>query len=357
MNSVSEVGSTTVEPVQETASLENVKEDPSENGSISEGLQSRLRYLEPGEFALWDKLVDASPQGSPFARSWWLRAVGGDVRILTYFKDSHLVAGIPLYSEKRFGVTVFTMPKLTQVLGPVMAPLNGRRVNASWEEMEILSAFAAELSKKRIFFQAFHPSVQNWSPFYWNGFRQTSRATQVLDLRQPDKLWAGMAKAARRHIRKAEHLGLTVQPCSAEVVWQAEQKTFARQHLPMPHSMEYLGSLYRAAKDNDGGECLAAIDGEQNVHSAGFMIWDHTRAYAIATGSDPELRVSGATSLLLWHMIQMAAQRAPVIDFAGSMMQPVELFQRSFGAAQVPYSWIMKFPVGLRLYLTLRGKL
>ncbi|HXY04538.1 MAG TPA: hypothetical protein VEI49_13280, partial [Terriglobales bacterium] len=155
----------------------------------SDGGAGTLRYLRPDELTtIWDALVDISPQGSPFVRSWWLNAIGGTVKVLGYFKGGSLIAGIPLYSEKRFGITVYTMPKLTQTLGPVLASSPGKQVAALWQEMEVLSAFAKELAKFRVFFQAFHPSLHNWSPFYWNGFSQTSRATQVLDLTAPDKL-------------------------------------------------------------------------------------------------------------------------------------------------------------------------
>jgi hypothetical protein len=316
-----------------------------------------LRYLELSELSAWDALVDISPQGSPLSRSWWLKAVCGMVRILGYFKDERLIAGLPLYFEKRFGITACTMPKLTQTLGPIMSPSSARPVTAAWEEMEILGAFAKELSKHYILFQAFHPSVQNWSPFYWEGFKQTCRATQVIDLRAPDKIWDNMAKMARRNVRKAQHSGVMVKPCGPEELWQAEEKTFRRQNMKVPHSVEYLSRLYDSAKENQAGECFAAVDSQERVHGVVFMIWDKKRAIGVASGGDPELRTSGAMSLLMWHGIQFAAERSEMFDFGGSMLQPVELFQRSFGTSQLPYMWIMKFPLWLKIYLTVRHKL
>src|SRR5215468_294246 len=80
-----------------------------------------LRYLEPSEYPLWDALVDVSPQGSVFGRSWWLSTVG-DVRVLACFSGGQVVAGIPLYFERHFGISVCTMPKLTHTWGIVMRP-------------------------------------------------------------------------------------------------------------------------------------------------------------------------------------------------------------------------------------------
>jgi len=326
--------------------------------ATSDGGPGSLRYLTSDELStLWDRLVDVSPQGSPFVRSWWLNAVGGTVKVLGYFKGETLIAGIPLYSEKRFGITVYTMPKLTQTLGPILAPSTGKQVATIWQEMEVLSAFAKELAHFPIFFQAFHPSLHNWSPFYWQGFSQTSRATQVVDLNDPDKISEHMAKGARRHIRKAERQGITVEPCRAEDLWRAEEKSFARQGMKVPHSIEYLRGLHDAAQANAAGGCYAAYDRQGRMHCACFMVWDRNRAYTVASGADPELRDSGAHSLLTFHLAKLAAEKCPLLDFAGSMLQPVELFLRSFGAAQMSYNWIMKFPMWLKLYLTLRRKL
>jgi len=324
----------------------------------SDGGAGTLRYLRPDELTtIWDALVDISPQGSPFVRSWWLNAIGGTVKVLGYFKGGSLIAGIPLYSEKRFGITVYTMPKLTQTLGPVLASSPGKQVAALWQEMEVLSAFAKELAKFRVFFQAFHPSLHNWSPFYWNGFSQTSRATQVLDLTAPDKLCERMAKGARRHIRKAERHGIVIEPCSPDELWQAEEKSFLRQGMKVPHSVEYLRRLQEAAAANNAGGSFAAFDGQRRMHCACFAVWDRNRAYTVASGADPELRDSGAHSLLTLYLARLAADKSPVLDFAGSMLQPVELFLRSFGAVQMPYNWVMKFPLWVNLYLVARHKI
>lgn len=358
MNSIAEL-----ETAEATKRTETPRADPFGKESVDEsepqsnGLTGSLRYLRPDELPIWDALVDISPQCSPFSRSWWLEAVGGTVKILGYFKDGNLLGGIPLYSEKRFGVTLYTMPRLTQTLGPILAPASAKQVTASWQEMETLTALAKHLAKYPIFFQACHPSLQNWSPFYWNGFKQTSRATQIVDLSAPDKIWDGMSKTARRHIRRAERMGVTVRPCSPDELWQAEEKTFARQHRKVTHSAEYLRELYHSAKNNNAGESFAAVDAQDRIHAAYFVIWDRKRTLGVAAGGDPELRASGAMSLLVWHCIRFAAERTEVFDFGGSVLQPVELFQRSFGAVQVPYIWIMKFPLWLQMYLTLRRKL
>jgi hypothetical protein len=319
--------------------------------------QLTLRYLEPGEYPLWDALVDASPQGSIFCRSWWLRAVG-NVRVLACFSGRHLVAGVPLYFETHFGIPVCTMPKLTQTWGIVLPPPEGKRVTAVSRETKILLAFATALSRYKLFFQAFHPSLSNWLPFYWSGFRQTTRFTYVIDdLTNLNQVWHEMAESARRQIRKAQRAGLTIVPCSIEEVYRCECLSYRHNGRMPPHSESLLKNIYNAAKQNESGACFAVVDQEGTSSSAWLLVWDRNRTYNLVGGADIELRNNGANSLGVWDAIQFAAQRSRALDFAGSIIESIEHFNRNFGAKQVPYNYVIKAPVLLHSCLQFAGKL
>ena len=317
-----------------------------------------LHYLEADERANWDALVEISPQGSLFCKSWWLEALGGEIRILGYYESGRLIAGIPLYFERRMGVKVCRMPQLTQTWGVVIEPLPGKRVNAAAHEMKILGTFARRLAEERAFIQSFHPSNQNWLPFYWNGFTQTTRFTYVIDdLQDLGRVWDGLEQNSRTKIRKAQRLGLGVKKCGPEAVFNASLQSFERQNKHHPYTREQLERLFDSARENDAGECFAAVDPEGGVHDAVLLVWDSKRTYFLAGGGDSNLRNSGGGSLLVWHCLQFAASRSRIFDFEGSMLEPVESFFRSFGATQVAYNRIMKFPAWLRAGLCLAGKM
>ncbi len=55
------------------------------------------------------------------------------------------------------------------------------------------------------------------------------------------------------------------------------------------------------------------------------------------SGSDPDLRSSGALSLLMHEAIQFAATVTQRFDFEGSMHEPIERFFRNFGATPKQY--------------------
>jgi hypothetical protein len=330
--------------------------------SCPEGAEKRrekvVRYLTSDEYPLWDKLVDASPQANIFCRSWWLNAISGDVRLLGYFGGQHLIAGIPLYFEKRLGFDLCIMPPLTQTWGVVMEPLVGRQVSKASRELEILRALASRLSEQSIFFQAFHPSLRNWLPLHWRGFKETTRFTYVLDdLTCMDTIWQGMRHQMRTEIRKARRLGVTVTTCDIETVFRAGQKLYSRRGVRQPFTLDYLCRIYEAARRNNAAECFAAQDRVGTIHAANLLVWDSQKAYYLAGARGPESFTTGAQALLIWHMIRFAALRTRVFDFEGSVLVGVERFFRGFGAKRIPYSLVMKFPLWLRLYLILTHRI
>jgi hypothetical protein len=310
-----------------------------------------LRHLRPEECPIWDTLVEASPQGSVFCRSWWLDAVGS-TRILGCFRGGTLVAGIPLHERKRFGLTLCTMPRLTTVLGAVLEPPADSFVKAASREMEILRLLADHLSGKPFVFHKFHPTLDNWLPFYWKGFVQTSLCTNIIeDLTDLNSIWGGMSDNIRREIRKAERRGISIFPCGVDELYTACSQMFQRRGQFPAYSKEYLARLVNASRQNGSGECFAARDADGRTHAALFLVWDRKAAYYLAGGGDPALRTSGATSLLTWNALQFSAKHSASFNFSGSMVERVDQFFRAFGGRQVFYNLVVKAPTWLRLIL------
>ena len=319
--------------------------------------RSGLSPLLAEDLPAWDALVDASPQGSAFCKSWWLRAACGQVQILGYFESGQLIAGIPLFYTRRMGLRLCWMPLLTQTMGVVISPLRGKYVTIQSRETSILDIFAARLEQEPIFVQAFHPASQNWLPFYWRGFTQTTHYTYVLDdLESLSRIWEGLAPQRRSRIRSAQRRDLHIKECGPEIVYRAAEQTYRRQKLACPYRFEHLQRLVEAARSNGAGRCLAAEDSLGRVHAACFFVWDRKRGYYLAGGQDPALASSGAPDLLRWNLIEFASANTQIFDFEGSMHKPIEESFRSYGAKKVAYSRITKLPRWLRIAVAASGR-
>ena len=102
---------------------------------------------------------------------------------------------------------------------------------------------------------------------------------------------------------------------------------------------------------------LFACDESGRVHAVAYVVWDDAAAYYLMGGGDPELRTSGASSLLMWEAILRARNVTDVFDFEGSMLRPVERFFRAFGGRQIPYLQVSRATRTGRAALALRSQL
>jgi hypothetical protein len=291
--------------------------------------------------AAYRRLCAAEPGLPLFSRDWWLDAVCGDRwQVCLVERGGRVEAALPYALRRRFGYAWLTMPPLTHTLGPWLRPGQGKYAAELSRQKDLMLELINQLPVPLYFQQSFHPSITNGLPWHWCGFQQSNRYTYRLeDLSNLDAVWAGFQEKVRTDVRKAQRrYGLRVRddlPLARFLELNA--KTFARQGLELPYSRKLVARLDRACAERHCRRILFAEDQAGQLHAAIYLVWDQDSAYYLMSGADPELRHSGATSLLLWEAIRLAATVTRCFDFEGSMLEPVERHFRAFGARQVPY--------------------
>lgn len=307
----------------------------------------RVETLKREAFDLWDRFVDESPQGCLYDRTWWLDAVCDRYDLLACRNDGGILAGLALPYEDRSSPLrrllnggraerVCGMPPLTKHLGVLLRPSDAKPAHRLGHEKDLIQALIQALPPSATFAQQFHPAFTNGLPFHWAGFRDATCYTYTIDdLSDPDRLWAGLRENIRREIRKAERLGVEVIPDLAfDRFLEVQRLTFRRQGLPLPFT-EPWGERFESALAGRGcRKILGAVDRTDRLHAAAYLVWDARGCHYVMGGGDPDLRTSGAHSLLLWRALNVAAEVAPSFDFGGSMMESVERFFRAFGGEQ-----------------------
>ena len=306
----------------------------------------------------WDRFVDESPQGCIFCRSWWLEAVcPNGFEILTLRKGGKIVAGMPMVISRKWGYTTVHMPQLTQTLGALLAPSNRKTYEGRLShEMDLLESLVEAMPKFDHFSVNFHYNFTNWLPFYWAGYKQTTRYTYVLpDLTDLDRVFSGFAHMKRKNIKKAEKLVEVREDLSAEDFYANHLMTLRKQGKVISYSYELFKRIYDATYGNCSGKTWYAVDSQQNMHAAIFVVFDHKSAYYLISSIDPDYRNSGAVTLLLRDAIAYVSQYTKRFDFEGSMIRGVEFSFRKFGAIQTPYFNISKDnrPLYIKAYLGL----
>ncbi|QCS49049.1 GNAT family N-acetyltransferase [Picosynechococcus sp. PCC 11901] len=294
-----------------------------------------------------------------FQQPWWLDAVSPDTwSAIEIEKNNRLIARFPYVIRQKYGLTMLTMPKLTQTLGPWLEPSKAKYAKQLSQQKDIMNEVISRLPSHDYFCQNFHYSVTNWLPFYWQGFTQTTRYTYVLEkLDNLEQVWAGFQENIRREIRKATKKVKVKTNLDIETFLNVNSLTFQRQGKKLPYTRELVQRLDTACLKYQARQIFFAEDAQGRIHAAIYIVWDENSAYYLMGGADPELRNSGSTSLLMWEAIQFAATVTKKFDFEGSMIEPVERFFRAFGAKQVPYFQVTRMSRRMKLLMTGREML
>lgn len=298
-----------------------------------------------------------------FSRDWWLDITCGESNwdVIGVEQKERFVATMPLYKPLP---KVISMPPYTQTMGLWFPPETSdtKQTTLLAKKQALCKELIDQLPPFTSFLQLFPYTFTDWLPFYWEGYKQTTRYTYILsDISDSEKLWENMATNTRRNITKAkEKNGIVVKKgIPVKDFLDVFKATFIRQNKPVPKDIDVLIQLIEESRRRGQGDLWGGYDETGSLHAATFIVWQKSSAYYVAGGGNPELRDSGAHSYVMWEAIKEVSQYTSCFDFEGSMIPGVERFFREFGAKQTPFFTITKGNPSLldRLKMKLRRNL
>lgn len=295
-----------------------------------------------------------------YMQDWWLDTVCGERHwevILLEGKKGQAIAALPLYLPIR---EVAIMPPFTQTLGPWIEPfpVDMKYTTRLGKRQAILKELIRRLPSTHYLAHHCHHELTDWLPFYWAGFRQTTRYTYIIPAdTTPEELYTNMSANIRRNIAKAEKRfqAQAGNHISIDEFMRLQTVTFARQGERLStYQQQTLPRLIETCQQHGQGDLWACRDEAGTILSAAFITWTNRQAYYIAGGSNTHGRESGAQSLLLWTIIQQSVRKGRAFDLEGSMLSGVERFFREFGAIQTPYFQITRGRLSLPLKIRMK---
>lgn len=289
---------------------------------------------------VYRELCEVEPTIPIFSQAWWLDAVaGGNWDVVLAKKGDRVIGTLPYVIKKKYGFKLLTQPSLTQTLGPWIKPAQKSYPKKLAYEKDVLGELADKLPKCDHYEQNWHCNQQNWLPFYWRGFEQTTRYTYRLPLTpSKEQLWKNLQQNIRGDIRKSrERESVTVREGSLEEFLILNKMVFQRQNRPVPYTTEFVTRIDAAASVRNARDCLVAEGPDGKLHAGAYIVRSGNTAYYLMGGGDPKLRSSGATSLVIWEAILRQPESVEIFDFEGSMIGSIERFFRGFGGVQTPY--------------------
>jgi hypothetical protein len=277
-----------------------------------------------------------------FMSPWWLDATCGPGGwSAAIVGDPASPSGVlPYRMTRKFGLRLLGQPPLTQFLGPWLSPRIQALGNGVSEAKEVMDELIDALPPHDHYAQNWSPAMQDWLPFYWRGFAQTTRYTYRIPAdRAEDDCWALCKANIKSDVKKAagrHGLEVTEQGALAEFM-RLNELTFDRQGKRTPYSAGFVERIDAACAERGRRTIIIAKDPAGRSHAGAYIVHDGLTAYYLMGGADSDLRGSGASSLCLWHAIKLSRRLGVAFDFEGSMLKPVERFFRAFGGEATPF--------------------
>ncbi len=281
-----------------------------------------------------------------FFYPWWLDAVCGPEGwgvVLVKNANGAVEGVLPYHQYRRWGRPWIGMPMLTPYLGPLL--LYPKKISAPQRyafEKRVMQDLIDQLPSFFYFQQNWTPRIDNWLPFFWKGFQQTTYYTYLFpDLGQPDKLFSRFKSATRNHIRVAARKYRISEQGSLADFFSLNEQTFQAQRKSVPYSFEFLKKIDELLQPRSWCRLYLAVADTDRCEAGIYVVRDRHVAYLLASGRHPDSH-SGAVPLLIWQALQDLSGEVRQFDFEGSILPGVETFFRSFGAQLTPYYQVRK---------------
>ncbi|HMQ49153.1 MAG TPA: GNAT family N-acetyltransferase [Saprospiraceae bacterium] len=265
-----------------------------------------------------------------------------------------IIGALPYCLFKNAGIKAIKMPPFTDYIGPWLRFPDESDMKLEryyTRENRLLADLIDQLPPVAYFVQQYYPTLDNWLPFYWKNFRQTSLYTFTFEnLADLPAIHAGFKRTVRTDIKKAAGQVHVVQTDDLDRFVQVNQASFSRKGLNYPFDRSILQQLDTALAARQQRLILLANDRVNGKCHAGlYMVWDHQTAYWLLSGIDAWYKNSAALNLLYWTAIQQAAERGlQRIDCCGSILPGIEHVMRALGATRRPHFRIHRY--GHRLW-------
>lgn len=282
-----------------------------------------------------------------FSQPWWLDTVCPDKwDVLLLKRNNKIIASFPYYLTKTRRVfSHIMMPPLTQKMGPYIIydknkQSESKKINY---EHEIYGAFIKMFPKHLNFTVCFDWKYKNWLPFYWNGFKQTTRYTYLINnIKNHDLVQSNYSKSKKQPLLKARDTLSLKFDLPPDDFYRYFSEVIYGRNKDVSFDKNFFQNLYSEIYSRESGRVLYCTDRSGNIQAINMVVWDSECAYYLIAMRKKEYNTSGGTEFLVDETIKYVSQFVDTFDFEGSMIKGVEESYRHYGSRQVGYYEIRK---------------
>lgn len=304
--------------------------------------------------AVWDALVQSSPQGSPFSYAGFLKALGVTARRwhLCDKAGTSLLVWPMLYGDD--GTPLPAPFPLTMYHGPILCPgltdqPAHRRTLMQLDALETVMGLLA--ARQGRIAACCHPTLDDLRALLWFNYHTPEQGQPTLKLRytglldlDPAEPFETITERFRenrnRDYRKSVKAGLVLSESrDIDLLDDLHVATFARQGLERDAvTAAILKSIALAVLNGGFGELLLASLPDGTPIAATLFLHDATCAYYLIGANHPDYRQLGAGTWLMIENIRRAhAAGRRTVDFVGINSPNRGDFKTSFNARPAAY--------------------
>lgn len=314
----------------------------------------KTEMIERGQIedAVWNDFIARSPQAAPYGSTWYLDIVWSGWKAIIVSDKEQWLAVLPFKISKKYGITYLFNPQFCQYVGIFFGQVERKNATLTFAlKKRLVKAIVEALPNQiRVFDVKFAPEFDYPLPFHWAGFDLNARYSYWLD-NQLDKsaIFKNFEERTRTYINKAVKSGLSVQPIEDidSIIGLATERNNYPVNAPL------LKKLWAVLLQQKVGTALEVRGLDGQLHAGLIYMQFQHKIILLFTSFDTKFGQQGGMPMAIWRVIESAGPEVQVIDFEGSMLEPVEHFFRGFGTRPVPYLQIKKntFPKPVRWLL------
>ena len=285
-----------------------------------------------------------------FMQPWFLDIVCGSNNwdiCMDISKNGKVNGVLVFHFVQKWGFKILKMPTLTPYMNLWI------RNETTWKteyklsfEKSVLQNIFSQLPTSVFSLQMYPPSLQNWLPLWWAGYRVEPMMNYVLDdLKDIDCVWLDMKSTIRNTINKAKKLNVKITTCEdIDLFYSIFKQTVERIGFKTGITQRILSELHQEIQNRNAGKIFLAIDADGNICATFYIIWNEITAFYWIAAMNENFNKNGATSLLLWEVLQkMNQQGIQKFVAIGSMAKNLEFFITRFGFKQEVYWKITRY--------------
>jgi hypothetical protein len=329
----------------ETSCVWNNMTEPDEASSAEISLVRTERLSLVDHKSEWDRFVRNSPQGSIFATTAYLDALKVRYDLHVIRKGGEIDVGVPLV--RGLG-GMLTNPLFCKYLGVITCVSESEKPSlASGQLYRRIDSLGGLLNCCHTFDYLFHPSFDNWLPFYWMGFAQQTLYTYRIPCQRRATWWSNADSRLRRSVRRGEKGRVIVSKVQevaggdAKLCYVLCMEPFRRRKSRPPMSEATFERLVGHLCPGGSLGLWLAREADGRAVAAAAVLYDWSSSYLLLNGTSKEA-TTGANSLLIKTIIDDTLAKNLDFDFEGSMIRPIESFYRLFGGERTCYYRIWK---------------